>query len=81
MVWQLIETNVIDLKNVAGVPELTIFQAQFHEYKIMVYSGLNCGSIMYRDYFVYDKLINLLFDEVTLPYHIVGNLKGAMAKR
>ena len=47
----------------------------------MVYSGLNCDSIMYQGHVEYDKRINLLFDGVTRHYNVIGNLTGAMAKR
>jgi len=81
VVRQLIETTAIDLKNGGGIPELTRFQEHFHEYKIVVYSGVNCDSIMYQGHVESDKRINLLFDEVTRHYHVIGNLTGAMAKR
>ena len=48
VVRQLIETTVIDLENGARILELTRFQEHFHEYKIVVYSGLKCESIMYQ---------------------------------
>ena len=41
VVRQLIETTGIDLKNEGRIPEITRFQEHFHEYKIVVYSGLN----------------------------------------
>ena len=46
VVRQLLETS-IDLKNGAGIPELTRSQEHFHEYKIVVCSGFNCVSIMH----------------------------------
>ena len=79
MVKQLLETTGIDLKNGGGIPELTSFQEHFHEYKIVVYSGLNFENIMYRRDVESDKRINLLFD--AHHYHVIGNLTGAMAKR
>ena len=71
----------MDFKNGAGIPELTRFQEHFHEYKIVVYSGLNCERMMYKGHVESDKCINLLFGEVTRHYHAIGNLTGAMAKR
>ena len=53
----------------------------FHEYKIIVYSELNCESIMYQGLVDSDKRINLLVDEVRQHYHVIANLTGAMAKR
>ena len=81
MVDQLLENMGIDLKKGGGIPELTTFQKHFHEYKIGVYSGLNCNSIMYQDHIKSDKRINLLFDEAPRHYHVIGKLTGAMAKR
>ena len=81
MVRQLIETTGIDLKNGGVIPELTRFQEHFHEYNIVVYSGLNCDRNMYQGHVEHDTRINLLFDEVTRNYHIIGNLTGAMDKR
>jgi hypothetical protein len=43
---QLLETTGIDQDNGAGIPELTRFQEHLHEYKIVVYEGLNCDSIV-----------------------------------
>ena len=81
MVHQLLETTCIDLKNGDGIPELNRLQEHFHEYKIVVYSGLNCDCIMYQSHVESEKSINILFDEVTRHYHIIGYLIGAMAKR
>ena len=81
VVSQSIETTGIDLTNGGGIPEITRFQENFHEYKIVVYSCLNCDSIMYEGHVESDKRINLLFDWVTRHYHVIGNLTGAMAKR
>ena len=78
---QLLVTTAIDLKNGGGIPELTRFQEHFREYKIVVYSGLNCDSIMYQGHVESEKRINLLFDEMTRHYHFIANLIGAMAKR
>ena len=81
VVRQLIETTGIDLKNGGGIPALTRIQEHFHEYMIVVYSGLNCNSIMYQGRVESDKSINLLFDEVARHYHFIGSLTGAMVKR
>ena len=81
VVDQLLVTTSIDFKNGAGTPEITKFQEHFHEYKILVYEGLNWESIMYQGHVDSDKDVNLLYDEVTRHYHVKSNLKGAMAKR
>ena len=71
VVRQLLETTGTDLKNVAGILELTRFQEHFHEYKIVLYSGLNCESIIFQGHVDPDKRINLLLDEehTTLSGH------------
>ena len=67
VVRKILET-CIDLKNGAGIRELTRFQEHFHKYKIVVYSGLNCESIVYQGHVDSDERINLLFDELTRHY-------------
>jgi hypothetical protein len=42
VVQQLLETTGISLEGGGGIPELTRFQDHFKEYRIVVYSGLNC---------------------------------------
>jgi hypothetical protein len=64
MVRQLLDTTGIDLKYRAGIPELISFQKHFHKYKIVVYSGLNCDSIMFQGQAESDKRINLFFDTI-----------------
>ena len=81
MVHRLLETKCIDLYNGAVIPELRRFQEHFHKYKVVVYSGLNCESIMYQEHVDFNKRINHLFDKVTQHYHVVANLTGAMDKR
>jgi hypothetical protein len=77
---RLLETTGIDLSNGAGLPELGRFQEHFHDYKIVVYSGLNCDSIMFEGQVESSKSLNLLYDDVTRHYHVIGSLTGAMAK-
>jgi len=60
VVDQLLETTGIDLKNGGGIPELTRFRELFHEYKIVIWCGLNCDS-MYQGHVESDKRINVLF--------------------
>ena len=71
----------IDLKNGAGITELTRCQEHFHEYKIMVYAGLNCDSVIVPRTGRLRKAHYLLFDEITQHCHGIANLTGAMAKR
>ena len=65
VVRHLLETTGIDLKNGAGIPELTRFQEHLYEYKFVVYSELNYESMVYQGHAECEKRINLLFDEVT----------------
>lgn len=78
---QVLETTCIDLDNGAGIPELTKFQEHFHDYKIVVYEGLNCDSIMFEGQVAFSTRLNLLYDDVTRYYHVIINLTSALAKR
>jgi hypothetical protein len=57
------------------------FQEYFDQYKIVVYTGLNCDSIMYERQVETSDRFNLLFDDTTRHYHVIGSLTGAMAKQ
>ena len=48
VVASLLETTGIDLTNGGGIPELIRFQDHFHGYKILVYDGLHCDSILFE---------------------------------
>jgi hypothetical protein len=50
IVQQLLQTTGIDLSNVGGIPELIRFQDHFRDYKIVVYDGLHCKSLMFEGY-------------------------------
>jgi hypothetical protein len=80
-VQNLLTTTGIDLSEGAGIPEIERFQDHFSQYKIVVYEGLNCDSIMYEGHVDTPARINLLYDDITRHYHVIGNLTGAMAKR
>jgi hypothetical protein len=80
-VQNLPATTGIDLSQGAGIPEIERFQEHFGEYKIVVYEGLNCDNVMFEDRVVSFTRINLLYDEVTRQYHVIGSLTGAKAKR
>ena len=80
LVKELLDAPGVDLKNGAGIPELIRFQEHFRgEYKIVVYVGLQCDSVMFKGQSESDRRINLLFDEVTYIYHVIDKLTGAMA--
>jgi hypothetical protein len=78
---RLFETTDIDLSNGAGLPELSRFQDIFHNYKIVVYVGLNCDSILFEGQVEASKRLNLLYDGVTRHYHVIASQTGAMAKQ
>ena len=46
-VQRLLETTGINLNRGGGIRELTRFQEYFKEYRIVVFSGLNCEDIMF----------------------------------
>jgi hypothetical protein len=62
VVSQLLEMTGIDLNNSVGIPELLRFQEHFHEYKIVVYEGINCDSIMFECQVESSKRLNLFYD-------------------
>ena len=78
---KLLETTGVNLNRGGGIPELVRFQEHFHEYKIVVYQGLSCDSIMFEVRVQSSKRINLLYDDVGQNYHVITNITGAMARR
>ena len=76
---QLLAATGISLDNGAGIPKLERFQEHFRQYKIVVYTGLNCEEIMFEGHVEATERLNLLYDEVTR--HVIGNLTAAMARR
>jgi hypothetical protein len=80
-VHNLLGTTGIDLTKGVGIPVLERFQTHFREYKIVVYEGLNCDSVMFKGHVESSKRLNVLYDDVTRHYHVFGNLTAAMARR
>ena len=80
-VAQLLAVTGISLDNGGGIPELERFQDHFRHYKIVVYTGLHGDEIMYEGRVEATERLNLLYDEVTRHYHVIGNLTAAMARR
>jgi hypothetical protein len=82
-VQYLLEETGINLDNGGEIPELIRFQEHFSDYKIVVYTGLYCDSIMFEggEGQSLQKRLNLLYDDVTRHYHVIANRTGAMAKR
>jgi hypothetical protein len=81
VVDRLLETTGIDLSDGGGLPELVRFQEHFKEYRIVVFAGLNCDEIMFDGNVKTEKRINLLYDDVSKHYHVIGNLTGALSRR
>jgi hypothetical protein len=79
-VHNLLATTGINVDNGGGIPELEQFQDHFPQYKIVLYTGLNCDSIMFEGQVETSDRINL-YDDPSRHYHVIGNLTGAMAKK
>jgi hypothetical protein len=78
-VRELLQATAFDLSREAGVPELQAFQRHLSQYRIVVYSGLRCDSIMFDGQVATPQRINLLYEEQ--HYHVITNLTAAMGKR
>jgi hypothetical protein len=72
IVDNLLATNGINLDNRGGILELERFQDHFRQYKIVVYTGLNCDTIMFEGQVETSERINLVYDDVTRHYHVIG---------
>jgi hypothetical protein len=80
-VQNLLQVTGINLDQGGGIRELERFQEHFNEYRIVVFSGLNCDTIYFYGQVQTEKRINLFYDEVEHHYHVITNVTGAMAKR
>ena len=80
-VQNLLETTGINLDRGGGFRELAQFQEHFKEYRIVIFSGLNCDDIYFDGQVKSEKRINLLYDDVDRHYHVITNVTGAMARR
>jgi hypothetical protein len=80
VVSHLLETTGINLDNGAGIPKLIELQDHFSQFKIFVYDGLNCDSIMFEGQVESSERLNLLYDDVSRHYHVIENLTAAMTK-
>ena len=81
MVNHLLQTTGINLDRGVGIRELEQFQKPFKDYRIVVFSGLNCENIYYDGQVESEKRINLIYDEANHHYHVINNITGAMAKQ
>ena len=78
-VRELLQASGVDLSRGGGIPELQAFQRHLSQYRIVVYSGLQCDNIMFDGQVATPQRINLLYDDQ--HYHVITNLTAAMAKR
>ena len=74
-VQNLLETTCIDLTKGPGIPELESFDTHFREYKIVMYEGLDCDSIIFEGQVESSTRLNLLCGDVTRHYHVINCLK------
>ena len=56
------------------------FQEHFKEYRVVVFGGLNCEDIYFDGLVDLEKKIKLVYDDVNRHYHVINNLRGAMAR-
>ena len=76
MVHQLLQTTGINLDRGGGIRELKQFQEHFKEYRIVVFSCLNCEVIYFDGQVDSEKRINLLYDEAERHYQVITNIAG-----
>jgi hypothetical protein len=76
----ILATTGYNLDNGGDIPELQQFQDHFHQYKIVVYTGQNCDSVMFEGQVETSDRINLKYDGTSRHYHVIGRLTGSMAK-
>jgi len=57
------------------------FQEHFRDCKIVVYQGLSCEDLMFEGPVESAKRINLLYNDVERPYHVITKFTGAIAKK
>jgi hypothetical protein len=62
-VRELLQASGVDLSRGGGIPELQAFQRHLSQYRIVVYSGLRCDSIMFDGQVATPQRINLLYDD------------------
>ena len=77
----LLAATGINLDNGVGIPELERFTDHFRHYKIVLNTGLKSDEIMFEGCVEAAERQNLLYDEVTRHYHMIGKLTAAMAKQ
>jgi hypothetical protein len=81
VVNNLVATTGINLTNGGVIPELIKFQEHFKESRIVVLWGLNCKDLVFDGLVESEKLINLLYDDVTHLYHVINTLTGALSRQ
>ena len=60
---------------------LNVLRIIFGQYEIDVYTGPNCDEIIFEGRIETPKRLNLLNDEVTRHYHVIGIQTASVAKR
>ena len=78
---QLLAATGVSLDNGGGIPKLEGFQDHFRHYKIVVYTVLNCEEIMFEVSVESAERLNLLYDEVSRHYHVIGKVTAAMTRK
>jgi hypothetical protein len=80
VVTALLRETGIELGNGGGILELTRLQERFPEYRIVVYSSLNCDNIMFDRHVELNLRLNVLYNNVNCHFHVITNLTGDMAQ-
>ena len=68
----------VGLSRAGGIPEPEEFQRHLSEYRIVVYSGLQCDNIMFDGQVPSVQRISLLYDGQY--YHVITNPTADMIK-
>jgi len=76
-----LRTTGFDLTDGGGIPELTLFQEHYKDYRVVVNGGLKCEDIFFDGHVVFEGRINLLYDFTTHHYHVITNIMVARAKQ
>jgi len=71
----------INLDHGGGIKVLAQFQEYLKDYRIVVFSVLNCEDITFDGQVLTEKKINLLYDEIERHYHVISNITDAKAKK
>jgi hypothetical protein len=53
----------------------------FQKSRFVVFGDLKCNDIVFDKHVENEKTINVLYDDVSKHYHVLGNLTGALTRR